>query len=150
MEITKTLVVSILVLAVYACKNKEDEVSLPGYEDTIKLSTYLISVDNGGGEAYATAEYDRWVVDEKEPFIIDDREVKKDTLIANRVARKLFANGIVMAISGITGDWFDIKIEPKRISVNLSKNTSGKERKFYFWITDLRNCRCKVAIKQGK
>lgn len=43
-------------LAVYACKNKEDEVSLPGYEDTIKLSTYLISVDNGGGEAYVTAE----------------------------------------------------------------------------------------------
>ena len=50
----------------YACKNKEDEVSLPDYEDTIKLSTYLISVDNGGGEAYVTAEYDRWVVDEKE------------------------------------------------------------------------------------
>lgn len=67
---------SILVLAVYACKNKEDEVSLPVYEDTIKLSTYLISVDGGGGEVYVTAESGGWSM-RKSPLCSMTGKLKK-------------------------------------------------------------------------
>lgn len=147
-EIKSLIIISVFVSTfLIACK---DDATPPGIGDTIKLSSYTLSLSKSGGEANTTAQYDKWGIDETMPFAINGIEIDKTKDVTiKKVSKKISSGGdAIMVISEITGSWFEIKIEAKNISVTLPENTTGKNRVFSFWITDLRNYRNKVVIKQ--
>lgn len=144
------ILIAVFTLSFVACE--KDEATLPGVGFEIKLSNNPLSLPQKGGESIIMGinKTRQWIVFEEFGFKINGiriKNLKDENITIKRTSQKMYGDAI-MAITEISGEWFEIKIARPNITVKIAENTTGKSREFSFGLTDLGNGGQLVKIKQ--